>query len=594
MEWIAKLLERLKGLTKAMVRYPLTTLFLLAETIFIFISINGDKNLEKLILTCAVGAMLGITLEGVYERFFTKISTRLILIGCGIILSFGYYYILRPAPKLGMEIFIRTGAVVLALSFAFIWGPVIRSRISFNESFMAVFKAFFHTVLYSIVIFVGLSIIIMAIDTLIIQVNEKVYPHTANIVFVLFAPLFFLSLIPVYPGKRNKDINSEKVLEQEKFIQKATYCPKFLEVLISYIIIPLMSVFTIILFIYIIKNIGKEFWTNNLLEPMIVSYSVSVILIYILSSRMNNKFSYFYRLIFPKVLIPIELFQITSSVIRTVDMGVTHTRYFVILFGVFSVVAGFVMSFVNVQKNGIIALLLIVFSFISIIPPVDAFTVSRFSQENRLKSVLIQNKMLKDNAIIPKGSISKEDKKKIIAAAEYLTLMDYTDRIAWFPDNFIIYEDFYKTFGFQEYEITDNTNRSVNVFLNSSIPIDIKGFDVFVHTYINDDEDIEAPICIINKMGKSFTMKKEKIGGNYDIVLIDENNLEQIRFHTNEIFTKYKNYTMDKSFMSYEEATFTTENNQIKLSIIVQNASINSSFNETYYYVECYILVGFK
>ena len=58
---------------------------------------------------------------------------------------------------------------------------------------------------------------------------------------------------------------------------EAAKCPKFFEILISYIIIPLIAVFTIILLVYIIKNIGGEFWSDNLLEPMIVSYSIFVI-----------------------------------------------------------------------------------------------------------------------------------------------------------------------------------------------------------------------------------------------------------------------------------------------------------------------------
>ena len=239
---------------------------------------------------------------------------------------------------------------------------------------------------------------------------------------------------------------------QKETIDEAAHCPKFLEILISYILIPLIAVFTLILVIYIIKNIGGEFWTDNLLEPMLVSYAITVILVYILASEIENKFTAFFRKVFPKVLVPIVLFQITSSILSLADTGVTHTRYYVILFGVFAAIAGILMSFLPVRKNGVIAALLIVFAVISIVPPVDAFTVSRTSQTDMLKNALMKNNMLENNKIKPNESISDKDKQTITNAIYYLSRMEYTKKIAWLPEDFNVYDDFHNTFGFKEYQ----------------------------------------------------------------------------------------------------------------------------------------------
>ncbi len=75
---------------------------------------------------------------------------------------------------------------------------------------MAVFKSIFQSLLYSVVIFAGLSLIVFAIDLLIYELDPKTYAHIANIVFVLFAPIYFLSLIPVYPGKKETGVINEK------------------------------------------------------------------------------------------------------------------------------------------------------------------------------------------------------------------------------------------------------------------------------------------------------------------------------------------------------------------------------------------------
>ena len=594
MKWFAKLQDRLKGLTYAIVRYPLTELFLITAAVIIAGSIQTDADYRKQLLVCLVGAVLSVSLQAAYERFFNKAATRYILMGSGILLTLGYYLILRPAPELSMEIGIRTWVVIFALCIAFIWVPVIRSNISFNESFMAAFKAFFHAIFYAIVIYAGCTLIFLAIDNLLVHVSDKAFAHIGNIVFVLFAPLYFLSLIPVYPGKKNSEMNAGEIKAQEEQIYKASFCPQFLEILISYIIIPITAVYTFILMLYIAQNIRGEFWTNNLLEPMLVFYAITVILLNILSSRLENKFALLFRMIFPKVLIPIVLFQIVSSILILRETGVTHTRYFVILFGIFAVCSSILMSFTPVRKNGAIAAMLIAFSIVSVIPPTDAFTVSRISQENTLKSLLIKNRMLKNDTIVPNTSISDADKRKIVSAAEYLNSMAYTDTIAWMPDDFSMYEDFYDTFGFYEYDLSEKKNRYINVFMDSSIPIDIAGYDILTHTYMNSDENADTRICEIEKSGKKYMLERQKAGETYDIILRDSNNQEMIRFHADEIFSKYQSYAADKSAMGIKEATFSTENNQVRLTVVVQDANINVSFNQTYYYADLYILVQFK
>ena len=130
--------------------------------------------------------------------------------------------------------------------------------------------------------------------------DSEAYSHAANIIFILFAPVYFLSLIPVYYGKSDENEPGEGMEPKADKIDKMANCPKYLEILISYIIIPLTAVFTLILGVYIATNIGSDFWTDNLLEPMIVSYSITVILVYILASRLENRFAQLFRKIFPK------------------------------------------------------------------------------------------------------------------------------------------------------------------------------------------------------------------------------------------------------------------------------------------------------
>src|SRR5699024_8973879 len=163
-----------------------------------------------------------------------------------------------------------------------------------------------------------------------------------------------------------------------------------------YIIIPLTMVYTVILLIYVLLNITGDFWKDNLLEPMLISYAVIVILVFFLASSLDNMLvtlfknifpkililivlfltiAYLFKNIFPIILIPIVLFQTIASFLKIEDTGVTYGRYYVIMFGLFALISGVVFSFFSMKKHGWIALSLIIFAIISITPPVDSFSV---------------------------------------------------------------------------------------------------------------------------------------------------------------------------------------------------------------------------
>ncbi len=593
MKLMRKIKDRLTGLNDAIARFPLTTIFLVAAALINAYMINDGKQNSKFLLTFVVGAFLSAVLQVAYERFFSKTSTRFNLMVMVVVLTGGYYLIIRQAPQLSMEIEIRTTVALFALFIAFIWVPVIKSSISFNQSFMIAFKSFFLTLFFSGVIYAGITIILASINQLIFTINSNAYAHTANLVFVLFAPMYLLSLFPVYRGVADK--NKENSIVQKVRIEKAANCPKFLVILISYILIPLISVFTLILVIYIIKNIGGQFWTDNLLEPMLVSYSITVILVYILASELENKFTVFFRKVFPKLLVPIVVFQIISSLITLTDTGITHTRYYVILFGLFAVISGILLSFLSVRKNGVIAPILIVFAIISILPPVDAFTISKHSQMNTLEDVLVKNNMLENNKITPRESIPDKDKEKITNAINYLSRMNYTNQLSYLPKDFNSYEDFRPTFGFDEYRNPDkfSTDHYTYISVKQPTPIPITGHDFFIQmslsrTNHNSDEQYK-----IEKAGSQYTLLSDVSDDEVNIKLMNENKESLLVFKTEEIFDKFSVYH-GEHLISSEEATFTKENNQAKMTLFVQTLDMEKESSPPVGSAMVYVFVQIK
>lgn len=600
MKIVEKLQEKLSGLVEALSRYPITVIFLLAAAVVNALAINREVDYSKYMLTLMVGASLGFALQAGWERFFEKTTHRVALMGIGLVLTLGYFLIVRQYPNTSLETWIRTSVALFALLIAYIWVPVIKSRISFNESFMAAFKSFFNALLFSAVLFIGITLIIGAIDLLLFRVPDQSYMHALNIIGIIFAPLYFLSLIPVYPGVSDENRSSEWLEKHQEKIKKTCACPKFLEILISYIIIPLLSVYTVILIIYIGTNLTSEFWTDNRLEPMLVGFAIAVILVYILASTLENKFAVLFRKIFPKVLVPIVLFQIVASVLKTQETGMTYGRYYVILFGIFAAITGVLLSFIPVRKNGIVAALLIGFSLVSIVPPVDAFTLSRINQEAMLRTVLVENNMLQDNTVTPNASISEGDKKVISDTVSYLGMMDYTKNIVYLGKDFDPYDDFYTTFGFYRYAKSTYGQQSLFLALNQQSPINISGYDFFiVVNFYFKGNTAEPLVSSFEKSGKTYTLSKDNTTEPGTLTLTDESGQELIRVNMKEVFDSFEpsaggNYQISKDAISPDQATVIRENDKVVISLVAVNLTIDKSNSEQPYSGDFYVLIKIK
>lgn len=613
---------RLLGLTDSIIRYPLTTVFLLAVAVVnIFAIENSQDNYSILFITFLVGAFLSITSQAIYERFFNNSINHIMFMGAAVILAAVYYIIISPLSELTIEPSIRTTVAVFALMIIFIWTPSIKNKITFNESFMATFKAFFIAIFFSGVLFLGVSLILAAIDLLLTSMSETAYLHAANIIFSLFAPLYFLSLIPLYQEREqdniiqrvnpseeiravenkagvNHSINEKDVLLEnrelrEEFMIKATSSNKFLETLISYVIIPITAVFTIILLLYILINITGSFWTDNLLEPLLVSYSITVIFVYLLASRLDNAFAIYFRKIFPKVLVPIVLFQTISSIIKIGDLGVTFGRYYAIMFGIFATIAGILFSILPIRKNGIIAPILIALAVISLVPPVDAFTVSRINHTGRLKNVLVRNNMLEDNTIKPNPEVPEKDRQIIVTSLHYLNKMEYTEGINWlgsYQNN----NDFTGTFGFAEYGQIGNEGKNIYIYRKDSSTIPITGYDFLINYSIYTRQD--------NNVISSFELKGETyslVDNNSDInnrviILLDSNSQELLRFSIQDMLQHFESVNSNNEEISTEEATFTSENDQATITYIIQSLYLNERVIEKNNSAEGYLLIRIK
>lgn len=345
--------------------------------------------------------------------------------------------------------------------------------------------------------------------------------------------------------------------------------------------------YTFILAAYILLNIGGDFWTDNLLEPMLVSYSITIIIITILVSRLTNAFAVSFRKILPKVLLPIILFQLIASVLKIGEMGITHGRYYVLLFGLFALLTSIIFSFFPIEKSGWIAAILIVFSIVSIVPPIDAFTVSRVNQTNLLQKTLMEHDMWQDGEIVPNSDLPIKEQRKITQLVDYLNQMNYTKRIDWLPSTL----HFKETFGFNEvYGKGDDMaygGQSTRLS-EDDLAIDIDGFQKMFHLYVYSEENgrQDSVSRIIDIDGISYHLEEIYEEGHI-YLQFTQGEKTLLRFNLTEAFAE----VMEKgNLLTVGEATVTEENDDVRMRVITHFADMY----EENYSGEIYVLIEVK
>ncbi len=585
-----KIAGRVRGIALAGLRFPMTVFCLLVATCIIFrmIAINEEPELlQKLLFTFVIGAVLSVVTEFVIERFANLSSKKVLVYGVAILLTLGYSLILLPAPEISEEIFIRSFVAILGLICVALWLPSYRSEVNFNCVALVHFKAFFTALLYAIVLSLGIAAIIGSIHILLFDMNNDLYAYIMTVIWVIFAPVYYLSLLPRF--------NSEAEEDKQRAAYASSY-PKFLDILISYIAIPLVSAYTFILFAYFIKILVKFSWPSGQVAPMVLVYAIVGLVVFVLASLLQNKGALLYRKLFPKLLIVVVIMQHISVGIRLNSYGVTVSRYYVVLFGVYALIAAILLSFSPASKNGRIAILAALFALVSIFPFIDAFSVSRSSQIHRLEKLLKNEGMLEDGKLISKEGASENTKREVTSILNYLEGDGSLTYIHWLPEEFSVYYDMASYFGFDptyKYDYGDE-RKYYYASVERGEPLVISDYDMILE-FDNQSyqrETIKQDFVVSQEAYQ--LVSKRTSDKDVSISILDASGKELVTADLYPFLEKLlEEGKMKGENLPLETLSYEVVSNQYKLKIIFQNINyteISDAPSEAGYVI--YVLFG--
>ncbi len=487
------------GAKRVVVRFPVAMLVAAVGTGIGLYLVNFDVDMTSVLLNTLLTLSLAAPLfvAGVLLSEAKSFKPKMHWITHSIVLLFlvVYYYLLPDMDTAVSVFYIRHAMWVFGFVLVVTFVPfffqkqegAVKRFWQYNRGL--IFAAAL-TVVWAMALMAGISVAFGSIDFLFgIDIEEEVYQSLWFILVGLFAPLFFLSRLPEKPHK----------LEDKRGY------PKEVRLFSQYVLVPLVTMYFLILYAYTIKIIALFDWPEGQLAWMILGFSFLGVLTYLALHPLREKekwIRYFGTGLFAAMIPQIGmLFWALSFRLR--DYGFTENRYFVLVFGIWLLAMAVYYLVARVKDIRVISVSLFVLAVLTSFGPWGAFSVAERSQVNRLEGILVENGLLQNGLYVQLSvEISAEDQHEIEEIVKYLLYRHGLDSIEhWFggEDLDSLGESRYETrtkvleekFGIDvnsfnrlDYEAKTERFRLISEHLEM-IPVNIEGYEYSVAVDVN-------------------------------------------------------------------------------------------------------------
>lgn len=381
--------------TDAAMRFPFSLLFgILAALLscwMIEMDPIEDYGLINLLLTFALGIPLYFCIAILAERksfspFYKQISW---VVGL-IILGFIYFSFPSENTFTNTRVpYIRYAIYNLAIHLMVAFLPYLGT--DSQEGFWNYNKNLFIRlvlgVYYSLVIFIGISLALLAINTLFeANIQGDIYFQILAITFGVFNTWFFLAGIP-------------KTFESQLSVDDY---PKGLKIFTQFILIPLLLIYLCILYFYGAKIIITGEWPKGIVSYMIIAISVlgifTNLLLYPYQKWKESSWIKSFHRGYYVFLLPLIILLFIAIGIRIQDYGLTVNRYIITLMGIWLALISLYYSF-GKRNIKTIPISLALFMILSSFGPWGMFSLSELIQRKRLTKILTESNILVNDKI---------------------------------------------------------------------------------------------------------------------------------------------------------------------------------------------------
>ncbi len=385
-----------------------------------------EETLSRLLLSSLLGIASFFGLALWLERSSWSALRHWIGLLAGVLLLGCYYLSYDPdAPQVYSY---RFWQLAVASHLLVAVSPYLRSgeMTGFWEFNRTLFQRILLAVLFSTVLYAGLAIALWAIQSLLgLKVDWKIYYFFFLAVAFLFNTWFFLA----------------GVSANWRELDEGTEYPSGLRLFVQFILLPLVTIYVLILYAYLFKILAIREWPRGtigwLVSVMSAAGMLSLLLVHPLRDQPSQRWIRLYSRWFYGGLFPLIVLLLMAIWRRVSEYGLTEERYFLIILTFWITgIAGY-FTFGRQPSIKVIPASLALLAILSVAGPWGAYHRSLASQLGRLSARLERVGILKNGRIEKARSpVGLHDRKEISAAVRYLLHMHGTTSLkAWFSED---------------------------------------------------------------------------------------------------------------------------------------------------------------
>jgi len=406
--------ELIEAARRTAARFPVVLLSAATATTAALIVAQSPGDRHRIAEAVLLGATLGLpllfALQLIQERHrLGRVSAILLnLAGMAILSAFAAVWHTWPTEMQVGRYFQLSIAFHLAVAFLPYAGvPEEKGFWQYNR---ALFLRFLQSGLYSFVLCAGLSIALLAVDKLLgISVPSVAYRRLGIVIAFLFNTWVFLGGVP-------SDLPA---------LDDSTDYPAGLRIFTRYVLVSLVTVYLVILTIYLGKVIVTRQWPSGWIGYLVTSVAITGILSWLLVRPLEERVEQAWIQVYSRgffIAIMPSIVMVWLAIWKRVDQyGITERRYFMIVLSAW--LAGISLYYAVRRARSIRAIpaSLGLVALVTYAGPWGAYHVSQANQTARLEQLLARNDMLAGGKVqrAPRP-LSDDDRRRMSSALEYL------------------------------------------------------------------------------------------------------------------------------------------------------------------------------
>ena len=494
--------------TEAFKRFPLTLIWAIVSTIIVVILIEKDIDYlfdenNRLLLVMILGISWLIGAQFYIEQFkkakqlwWIKIIVALAVLGVYFLLPPNDRASDGPTPYIQWALFFLAGHLSLFFApFLTTWHPKAYWNYLSN-----MIIAIGRSILFSGVVYLGLSLALLAIQYLFnVDIDDQRYGQLFVVCLGIVNTWVYLSDFP-------KEIQHSIHMS----FNKAT------EVFVKFILIPLASLYILILYAYALKIVINwelpKGWVSYLITALAGLILVIQLIIHPIRITHESRLIRRFQPLFYWLFLPLLVLLYVAIYKRVSDYGITEARYFLILLAAFITGAVLYLIFSRKKQLRFLPMALTGLALLGSFGFWGAFSVSKRSQMKQFKEVYSAF-MPTGQAGLPTGqagakpvlssvevadttTITREQADRFVSIVKYLNernllhtteeflgynpKLEFPDASSWNIGDEILKKEGITSLSNPLYYISKNFN------VDASEPIDIEGYSWMNTMYLNE------------------------------------------------------------------------------------------------------------